>query len=317
MKILLVGKPWRGGLVQYLEQTLRRQNGIEVVWLPTYPVSMPDRIAYALDRKGWRSRLIKRIAQSDCDAELFVNAHTEYAQLPRRENRVLWLTDDPRHLLPYLEPFGRIFCSDPGYLAELNAGLASGRSASVLPFAHCPEIHTPFGSGTEGKGVCFVANRDEKRDPYIAKAMAADLPLTVYGNYFLHHPLHWQYPRHFRPSISYSRQGDVYRRFALSLNVHASVVRGGTNMRTFECAGFGIAQAVEARPGLEDYFTPGEELLTFTTPEEMIAVVERLLRDQALRQRLAENARKRCLTEHTYAKRLSTMFRDMVSKEFV
>jgi spore maturation protein CgeB len=280
-------------------------------------VSVPERIAHGVDRKGWRSRLVEQIAHSHCDVELFVNTLPEFAELPRREQRILWLTDDPRPLLPYMEPFGRVFCADPGYLAELNAGLAHGRAATVLPFAHCPECHAQPLSSPEGQGICFVANRDRKRDPYIETALSAKLPLTVYGNYFLHHLLSWQHPRYFRPSIPYARLGEIYRRFAMSLNVHASVVRGGTNMRTFECAGFGIPQAVEYRPGLEDYFIPGEEILTFATPDEMVEVVGRLQGDQALRSRLAANARRRSLTEHTYARRLTVMVRDLLPAEFV
>ena len=97
----------------------------------------------------------------------------------------------------------------------------------------------------------------------------------------------WQYPFSFRPAVANDAMGDVYARHKIALNIHARVVRRGTNMRTFECAGYGIPQIVEYRPGIENYFTPEKEILIFRDVDEMAAQIHSLLDDPARAQNMA------------------------------
>ena len=311
MKILLVAKPWKGGLANYLFRTLEELFPGEVLWLPTRPATARERWAYRRDKTSWQRRLLDKIRQTPCRAAIFVNHLPLFEELPRRPEHVLWLTDGPRPKEGELSPYGRVFLSDPGYAAEVIEAVGAERYAGELPFGCFPSIHRPQ-PGTADRGVCFIGNRDPKRDEHLGRLLAAGVRPTIVGNYFLHHPLFWRHPGCFRPAVANERQGVVYARHRLSLNIHAAVVRRGTNMRTFEAAAYGIPQLVEYREGLETLFEPEREIAVYRTPDELPARVEALLADPEAASTMARRARERALREHSYRRRVAQMLADLV-----
>ncbi len=161
-----------------------------------------------------------------------------------------------------------------------------------------PALHHPVAGRGSGRGLCLVANRDPKRDTHLRALLVAGLRPRVYGNYFLRHPLALRHPGCFRPRVANERLCDVYARHAVSLNIHARVVREGTNMRSFECAGCGIPQLVEYRPDLKRHFEPGVELEVYRDPGEAAdrrAVFVHLVADALV---VARDSRPRALGEH-------------------
>ncbi|MDX1527114.1 MAG: glycosyltransferase [Gammaproteobacteria bacterium] len=311
MNILLVAKPWRGGLASYLYAALDALLPGSVSWLPTYPRSVAEKIAYRKDRAGWRTRLAQRIAESSCDAAIFINHIPEFEQLDQHDRYLLWVTDDPRPLTGRRLPYARVFISDPGYRKEV-AGALSQRFGGVVGFACLPSVHHPGARTDHGSGFCFIGNRDTKRDPYLRTLCEAGKDIRVYGNYFPLHRLCWRFPGRFRPAVPVARMSDIYARHRGSINIHAEVVKGGTNMRTYECAGYRIAQIVERLPGLEAVFSPGEDLLTFQTPEELISQMSRLEQDPELARSLAASAARRARAEHTYFHRARALLAGVI-----
>lgn len=70
--------------------------------------------------------------------------------------------------------------------------------------------------------------------------------------------------------------------------------------RLFEAAACEVPVLTDRWPGLEDFFAPGDEILTAATPDEAIAALERPDGDLA---RIARAARARVLDEHSSARR--------------
>ncbi|MEX0725291.1 MAG: glycosyltransferase [Planctomycetaceae bacterium] len=309
-QVLLVAKPWRGGLAHYVFSALKEKFVGGVAWWPTYPDTWRDHIAYLRDKTGWRDRLLDRINAADCQHVLFINAFGSPGALLHPERNRLWMTDSAQIAADAAASYGRIFLSDPGYREELELRIGTDRVTGVLPFAFDPQIHTSAPPQRARYDICFIGNRDSKRDEYLPPLFEANLRVLIVGNYWMKHELAWRNPLSFRRAVSREGMGAIYARSRISLNLHANVVREGTNMRTFECAGYGIAQLVEHRPGLSELFDPVSEIATFQTADEMIEQSRRLLGDGDLRRRLAENARRRVLAEHTYRHRLETIFRD-------
>lgn len=313
MRVLLVAKPWRGGLAGYVRRALETLFPERICWLPTYPLSAYDQLRYRLNRKAWYLSLVSQINRLRYDVAVFINTLPEFMALEMRSTNVLWITDDPRLPLDRLAPFGRIFISDPGYENEVRGAVGTERFGGVVPFACDPDFHRlEEGSHPERRGLCMIANRDAKRDRYLDWLLASGRPICVYGNYFLRHRLFWRHPVSFRPPVPNDRMGAVYARYQVSLNVHAQVVRGGTNMRTFECAAYGISQVVEYRPGIENLFTPGEEIRVFHDELEMTEQIDRILKDRQEARRLAERARRRALSEHTYEQRVRVLLEGLL-----
>ena len=304
-RLLLVAKPWRGGLAEYLFRALRARAAERAAWLPSYPRGAIERLRYRVSRNAWRRELIARVNAAPRDAALFVNLPPGARDVAPHPGNVLWLTDAPRPCAEELAPFARVFVSDPGHADAVRA-TAGARFAGVLPFACDPGIHTPATAHVV-RDVCFIGNRDAKRDAHLAALLASGARCTVVGNYFAHHPLFWRHPGSFRPRVAPAAMGRVYARHRLSLNVHAAVLREGTNMRTFECAAYGIAQLVEHRPGLDALFDPEREIATYREAAEIPARVAALLADPDHLLAMARRARDRVLAGHTYRHRVAAL----------
>lgn len=310
--VLLVGKPWRGGLAHYLRGALEAALPGKVTWLPTYPETAAARRAYRKDRTAWRANLAATVERTAYDAALFVNHHPELVGVPHSERHTVWLTDDARMEAEAFAPYGQVYVSDPGYEEQTKAR-AGDAFQGVVPFACAPAIHRPLSNARPRPSrIGTISNRDPKRDQHLSTLFAAGLRPIVIGNYFARHPLFWRHPHCFRPSVSNEGMGRAYERFGVSVNIHAAVVRGGTNMRTFECAAYGVPQLVEWRPGLEALFEPGQEVETYREPDEAVERLERLQNAPAKLQAMANAAQKRARAEHTYTHRLAALFRGVL-----
>lgn len=306
IRFLLVAKDWRGGLASYLYTALCQRDDIQVDWLATYPRTRVSKFVYRTNRNLWRMDLLDSIDNAKRDVALFVNLPPKPERLAFHPGNILWLTDAPYYSAEQLSAFSRIYVSDPSYVSEVAEVVGQMRFAGVLPFACQPSIHFPNPSYVD-TDICFVGNRDPNRDVYLQQLLNTNYSCHIIGNYFLQHRLFWQNITAFRPSVSNKNLAQVYARYRLSLNVHAQVVRHGTNMRTYECAACGIAQLVEYRPGIETLFIPDEEICLFRTVEELTESLSRLLADESLCRAMRCKARRRVLADHTYAHRIETL----------
>ena len=307
MRVLLVAKPWKGGLARYLFEALRKRADTDAQWIATAPHSPRERYQYTRHRQLWRERQLEHINSADRDVALFVNLPPRSQDIAYRPGNLLWMTDSARANAPQLTAYSKVFASDPGHAANLASQAGEQRFAGVLPFAMSPNVHCQVGELSAVRDVCFIGNRDPKRNPHIEALLNAPCSATVVGNYFLSSALFWRAPHRFRPRVAIEAMAKVYSQHRVSLNVHAQVVAAGTNMRTFECAGYGIPQLVENRPGLTQLFEAGREIAIYDEPAELAQALSRLLADPKGAASMAERARHRALQEHTYAHRIEQM----------
>ena len=107
----------------------------------------------------------------------------------------------------------------------------------------------------------------------------------------------------FLPSVSNEKMYKLYNRHKLSINIHASVVRSGTNMRTFECAACGIPQLVEYRPGIDKYFDIEKEIIVFYSLEDLFEKIH-IINDDKKLFNLRTNSIQRAYLDHTYYNRV-------------
>jgi spore maturation protein CgeB len=83
----------------------------------------------------------------------------------------------------------------------------------------------------------------------------------------------------------------------------------GVNVRTFEAAGIGAFQLVDYRPGIEDLFKIGEEIITFSGMVDLREKINFYLSRPELRKKIADQGKIRALKEHTYEIRLKSMLK--------
>jgi spore maturation protein CgeB len=93
----------------------------------------------------------------------------------------------------------------------------------------------------------------------------------------------------------------------LTINIHGDFMRYGGNMRLFEAAGVGVVQIADDLPGHHVWFTPGENIITYTSADDLRAQVTHLLAHADERQALAQRAREHVYAHHTYSQRVDRL----------
>ena len=109
--------------------------------------------------------------------------------------------------------------------------------------------------------------------------------------------------------------GDYVRAYAgasVAVNVQCSddtekQADPGCNRRLFELAAMGVPQVVEHRPDLGHHFREGSEVLAARSPAELKDLTAEALHDRAWAEQVANGARQRALSEHTYMHRMGVL----------
>jgi spore maturation protein CgeB len=89
-------------------------------------------------------------------------------------------------------------------------------------------------------------------------------------------------------------------------NLHPAEI-WGANVRMFEVCGAGAFQIVDWRPGVEQLFAIGEEIVTFRSLAELKGKIDHFLAQPEERQAIAAAGRARALKDHTYEQRLKLL----------
>jgi spore maturation protein CgeB len=89
-------------------------------------------------------------------------------------------------------------------------------------------------------------------------------------------------------------------------NLHYAEI-WGLNARAFEVAGAGAFQLVDWRPGLDQLFEDGKELVSFKGVEDLKAKIKHWLRCDQERCEIAQSGFRRAMRCHTYRLRLELM----------
>ncbi|PZE20610.1 CgeB family protein [Paenibacillus xerothermodurans] len=79
------------------------------------------------------------------------------------------------------------------------------------------------------------------------------------------------------------------------------------NPRTFEICACGTLQLVDVRSDLSRFYTPGVEIVTYASADELMEKIDYYLQHEEERQEIALNALRRTRMEHTYQHRLAQL----------
>nr|WP_272505738.1 glycosyltransferase [Salinibacter ruber] len=107
--------------------------------------------------------------------------------------------------------------------------------------------------------------------------------------------------------VVYEEKAKAFRGAKVVVNNQHPGEVWGVNKRTFEAAGIGGFQLVTWRPGLEQLFSVGEELVAYRGISDLKDKIDYYLERDEERTEIAKRARERALRDHTYEQRLSLM----------
>jgi spore maturation protein CgeB len=189
---------------------------------------------------------------------------------------------------------------------EFGSPLARPLYCSVDPALYFSEPRSPSWD------LGYLGTYSSDRQPGLERLLltpAAALPdarFVVAGPQYppeVHWPANVSRIEHLSPSLHrdfYNRQ-----RFTLNLTRAAMTVAGySPSVRLFEAAACGTPIITDSWPGLEDFFTPGRDILVGRSSNELLAL---LTTSAAAARAIGESARARVLAHHTAAHRAAEL----------
>jgi glycosyltransferase involved in cell wall biosynthesis len=125
-----------------------------------------------------------------------------------------------------------------------------------------------------------------------------------------------RYLAHLHPPVSDEELIALYSRSQISLGfleVYADhdpskVVLRHLHLREFEAPLCGALYLTGSSAELEEFFVPGEEVLTYSNPDELVEKARFYLAHPEAGEKIRAAGRKRALAEHTYQRRYEQLF---------
>lgn len=221
---------------------------------------------------------------------------------------VLWFPD-------HIARFGRayflnagydaLFFKDPYIVRLLRAEY--GLPAFYLPECCNPARHAlPADQVVDPRFRCDIATAGSAHAARVAVFRhLTEFDVRIWGN----PPPLWMDTHEVAPMlqrrfVAYHEKALVFRSASIVLNTLYPSEICGVNVRTFEIAAAGGFQLVSHRPGLDELFNDGRELVSYKGLDDLREKIRYYLVHDQLRQQIARAGQERVLAEHTYARRL-------------
>ena len=186
--------------------------------------------------------------------------------------------------------------------------LGARRVVSLPLTAMDPDFHRPRPPDADRRAdlACDLAFVGTLLPPHIygerVRALAAlrDFDLGIWSIHDL--------PPALRPFLRGEALGEpmleILSAAKLTVNPHGQTMQYGGNMRLFEAAAVGTLQITDDRPGIHEWFTPGENILTFRDEADLRDKVAWFLAHDDEREEMARRARQHVLAHHRYDQRV-------------
>lgn len=104
---------------------------------------------------------------------------------------------------------------------------------------------------------------------------------------------------------------DMFRALArskITLNCHIGIAGDfANNMRLYEATGVGSLLITDRKANIAEIFEPGEEIVTYDSFEECLALIEQYRKDEPARARIAAAGQRRTLATHRYRDRTAEL----------
>lgn len=224
--------------------------------------------------------------------------------------RVTWLYDEVRRtrytgdLLAGIGPIATYSALDDAAFG--SAGLDS----RYLPLAYDHRL-VPSPTRVRTPRITFIGARYPAREDVLALLRDHDVPVRAYGRDWSGHPVDRLRTHRVRTptvpaerDVSRAAAYDVMAASAATLNLHGD--QDGFTMRTFEASGVGAVQLLD-RTDVDGLYAPGDEVLTWTTRDQLVGLCLRALADPGWSDSIREAARARTLAEHTFDHRVAVL----------
>lgn len=237
----------------------------------------------------------------------------------------IWLTDDPYYtditgkLAPYYEHVFTLELSCLDFYRQMGC-----RQVQYLPLGVNPSAFFPRPvTGARRLDASFIGTGYWNRIAFFNRIFPSLLPRKVLISGWWWDRL--KRYRRYRGRIQLGKwmgpeeTSEYYCASQIVINLHRAhddesynsnsrkIPALSVNPRTFEIAACGAFQLSDERADLMNLFTPGEEMITYSSPEDFLAKLHYYLSHPEERSGIAIRAMQRTLREHTYEARLQKL----------
>lgn len=179
----------------------------------------------------------------------------------------------------------------------IDAPLAFDSALQIKPYA-CNDIS-------------FVGARYPGRETMLKNLAEAGVPVRAFGKQWSRHWWDVVRTRNFKDSgvpsgrdLGRSTAYGLMQSSPATLNIHGD--QDGFTMRTFEASGVNGLQIVD-RMDVDRYYNPGEEVLVYSSPEELVEISQRVFTDKVWADKVRAAGYRRTLAEHTFDERVKIL----------
>ncbi|CAH1211811.1 hypothetical protein PAECIP111892_03641 [Paenibacillus auburnensis] len=237
----------------------------------------------------------------------------------------IWLTDDPYYTdftINIVAHYDYVFTLERNCV-EIYRGLGC-TEVHYLPFAAHREHYRPTtGRSPVQRDVSFIGSAYWNRINFFRDIMPELMSYNtvingIWWDRLPEAPLYgerieigkWMTPQ--ETAVTYSGSKiviNLHRAHVdeLDNNNKLYIPAASPNPRTFEIAASGTLQLSDARDDMGTFYKVGEEIDTFSSPQEMMDKIRYYLTHEEQRRDMALRAFERTLKDHTYTKRLNQL----------
>jgi hypothetical protein len=191
---------------------------------------------------------------------------------------------------------------------------AQGVRAELVQAAFDEDVLPKLKDVKRDVDVSFVGDLARKPHSYRADTLRelidGELPIKLWGFHFSEPAFPWT-----KSAMHSAYQGeawgvDMFRilaRSRITLNFHIDVARAEGlvgNMRLFEATGAGAMLITDTGRNMSTYFTPDQEIVTFTSVGELREKIHYYLDHPAEQEAIAHAGQRACLERHSYRVRI-------------
>jgi spore maturation protein CgeB len=211
---------------------------------------------------------------------------------------ICWTTDDSWKYREHSRYYGQIFqAMTTTYPDKLPSYARDGiQNVLLTQWGACSEHLVPPLTAEQCKyDVTFVGAAHGSRASMINRLRELGLEVTCFGH---------GWPQGSIPSADIPV---IMRASRISLNFANSKGVNQIKARNFEVPGAGGFLLAEHAPGLDQFYTPDTEMVTFKTLEQLVEQAQYYLAHPQERDRIAHAGYERTLREHTYEHRMEAV----------
>ncbi len=187
---------------------------------------------------------------------------------------------------------------------------ARGLTAHYQPLAFEPRILEVLPGGPRDLPLTFVGGLSQahtwRKGTGLIETLASETPIAIWGYGARTLSPESQVRQRWRGEAWGLDMFSLLRRSRVTVNRHSEVAdRFANNMRLFEATGSGALLITDHKDNLDELFRVGEEVVTYRSPEECIALTRYFLAHEDEAGAIAKAGQERTLREHTYARRMA------------